>query len=200
VLRGKSTLTRLRQRFRASRELRRGESARRASVPARRCYRTESRCASASSASKISATRSGVISSPGFAARDPSTKGSFTRCRIVVRATGSCANPRRRNSAMRSVSVRFSSTARSFTDFINSSGRSRVVFMQPEYQKAGFLGNGVRTRNQARLARVSRIRPGGWTESLSRDGATRGATPRLCVRSRHRRATPRNHGTALSQQ
>src|SRR5437764_6288728 len=49
------------------------------------------------------------------------------------------AMPLRINSAIASLSFFLSCTARIFTSRINASGRSSVVFIEPDSQKAGFL-------------------------------------------------------------
>src|SRR6266571_6068591 len=54
------------------------------------------------------------------------------------------AMPLRIKSAIASLSFLCSCTARIFTSRINSSGRSSVVFIDPDSQKAGFLSTASR--------------------------------------------------------
>ena len=123
--------TRAHPRFPAIREQQRGGYVGRVPAPARSCYRKESRRAQVSSSSRISATRSGVISCPARASCAHRTSGSSTRLRTVAGTWGSRARPRFNRSAIASLSLRFSLTARILIARIRSSGRSSVVFILP---------------------------------------------------------------------
>ena len=127
-----------------------------------------------SAASISSSSRRSPLSSNGLAPAGAGMIGSFTRWRTPDDGNGA-AKPRRNTSAATSRNLRPSRTARNFISRTKSSGKSRVVFMNPAFQLSGFPSSiHFPARATVWISSVRWLRPCGSSHGTTRRVRRRG--------------------------